>query len=234
MKIGIISSSGGSIIHELLSIPELRNRHEFVVVTDRACGTEEVCRQHQIPSYRIEEDNNYVFGEKLGDYLATQGEVRFLLLLFVRVISQKIHSQYFTFNIHPSLLPAFKGFNALKSARLSNVRFLGATLHLVTDEIDEGPIIAQVCAPVALGLSHSEMQKISFIQKTYLSLLLLELMETNELQVKESKPYFSNPTELLVTANACPALRQGPYLEAIKNLEQTSGIDVFGATPTFP
>jgi phosphoribosylglycinamide formyltransferase-1 len=51
-------------------------------------------------------------------------------------------------NIHPSLLPAFPGLDAQKQALAHGVRVSGATVHLVTPELDGGPIVLQAAVPV--------------------------------------------------------------------------------------
>lgn len=51
-------------------------------------------------------------------------------------------------NIHPSLLPAFPGLNAQRQAWEHGVGVAGATVHLVTPELDNGPIILQATVPV--------------------------------------------------------------------------------------
>jgi len=51
-------------------------------------------------------------------------------------------------NIHPSLLPAFPGLGAQRQALEYGVRFSGATVHLVTSELDGGPIVLQSTVPV--------------------------------------------------------------------------------------
>ena len=51
-------------------------------------------------------------------------------------------------NIHPSLLPAFRGLNAQRQALDHGVRVTGATVHLVTRELDDGPIVLQTAVPV--------------------------------------------------------------------------------------
>jgi len=54
-------------------------------------------------------------------------------------------------NVHPSLLPAFPGVDAQRQALEHGVRVTGATVHLVTDELDGGPIVAQAAVPVLTG-----------------------------------------------------------------------------------
>ena len=54
-------------------------------------------------------------------------------------------------NIHPSLLPAFKGMHVQRQALEAGVRLSGCTAHLVTPDLDSGPIIAQAAVPVLAG-----------------------------------------------------------------------------------
>jgi phosphoribosylglycinamide formyltransferase 1 len=51
-------------------------------------------------------------------------------------------------NVHPSLLPAFPGVDAQRQALAHGVKVAGATVHLVTEELDSGPIILQAAVPV--------------------------------------------------------------------------------------
>jgi len=54
-------------------------------------------------------------------------------------------------NIHPSLLPSFPGLDAQRQALEHGVQVTGATVHLVTSELDGGPIVLQAAVPVAPG-----------------------------------------------------------------------------------
>lgn len=54
-------------------------------------------------------------------------------------------------NIHPSLLPAFKGLNAQAQALAAGVKIAGCTVHFVEPEMDSGPIVAQAAVPVIEG-----------------------------------------------------------------------------------
>ncbi len=61
-------------------------------------------------------------------------------------------------NIHPSLLPSFKGLHTHEAALAAGVRFHGCTVHYVRDEMDVGPIIAQAAVPV---LPHDDVALLS-------------------------------------------------------------------------
>jgi len=54
-------------------------------------------------------------------------------------------------NIHPSLLPAFPGLDTHARALAAGVKLHGCTVHLVTDALDDGPILAQAAVPVIRG-----------------------------------------------------------------------------------
>ena len=54
-------------------------------------------------------------------------------------------------NIHPALLPAFRGLNTHERALAAGVKIHGATVHFVVPEVDSGPIIAQAAVPVLDG-----------------------------------------------------------------------------------
>jgi phosphoribosylglycinamide formyltransferase-1 len=60
-------------------------------------------------------------------------------------------------NIHPSLLPAFKGLSGQRQALDAGVRLSGCTVHFVTPELDSGPIIAQAAVPVLAGDSEATL-----------------------------------------------------------------------------
>ncbi|HZI37900.1 MAG TPA: formyltransferase family protein, partial [Acidimicrobiia bacterium] len=66
-------------------------------------------------------------------------------------------------NIHPSLLPAFPGANAVAKALEYGVKQTGVTVHFVDEEVDHGPIIAQVPVEVLpdddVGTLHARIQQ---------------------------------------------------------------------------
>ena len=87
------------------------------------------------------------------DYMVLAKYMRILTPKFVKAYDQKI------INIHHSFLPAFIGANPYKQAFQRGVKIIGATAHFVTDDLDEGPIIAQDVIPVNHRLGWRDMQK---------------------------------------------------------------------------
>lgn len=81
----------------------------------------------------------------------TAAEVRFVCLAgFMRLLSAPFVERWTDrlINIHPSLLPAFKGLDIHQRVLDAGVRFTGCTVHFVSAELDDGPIIVQAAVPV--------------------------------------------------------------------------------------
>lgn len=76
------------------------------------------------------------------EYVALAGYMRIVTPALIRMFPWKI------VNIHPSLLPAFPGLDAQRQALEWGAKVSGCTVHLVTEGVDEGPIIMQVAVPV--------------------------------------------------------------------------------------
>jgi phosphoribosylglycinamide formyltransferase-1 len=79
------------------------------------------------------------------DLVVLAGFMRILTDGFVRHFAGRL------VNIHPSLLPAFTGLDTHSRALAAGVRVHGASVHLVTPELDHGPLIAQAVVPVLEG-----------------------------------------------------------------------------------
>ncbi|MBF0620064.1 MAG: phosphoribosylglycinamide formyltransferase [Candidatus Omnitrophica bacterium] len=77
------------------------------------------------------------------DLVVLAGYMRILSPAFVRAYRDRI------LNIHPALLPAFKGAHAIKDAFEHGVKVTGVTVHLVDEEVDHGMILAQVPVEVS-------------------------------------------------------------------------------------
>ncbi len=76
------------------------------------------------------------------DLVVLAGYMKILTPFFINAFEGKI------INIHPSLLPAFRGLHPQQQAIDAGVKFAGATVHYVINELDAGPIIAQAVVPL--------------------------------------------------------------------------------------
>ncbi|MDM7455873.1 MAG: phosphoribosylglycinamide formyltransferase [Tepidimonas sp.] len=78
---------------------------------------------------------------------------RVVLAGFMRILTPAFVERFAgrLVNIHPSLLPAFPGLHTHQRAIEAGCRFAGATVHLVTAELDQGPILEQAVVPILPG-----------------------------------------------------------------------------------
>ena len=93
------------------------------------------------------------FDQRIGEPLREAGIELVALAGFMRLMTAEFVNSWRgrMININPSLLPAFKGLDTLARALAAGVKIAGCTVHFVTPEMDEGPIIAQAAVPVGAG-----------------------------------------------------------------------------------
>lgn len=90
------------------------------------------------------------FEELVQAVLAAHGAEIVCLAGFMRLLTEHMVAKWSgrMLNIHPALLPAFKGLDTHARALAAGVKIYGATVHFVVPEVDSGPIIAQAAVPV--------------------------------------------------------------------------------------
>lgn len=159
-KIGAIASGSGSNFEAIVKACEdgiLKNKAKVVVLICNKSGAfcMERAERHNIPYFLIE-SNNYLhlpreeFDQKMITILK-QYECELIVLVgYMRLVSQKFIDSFKgnVMNIHPALLPSFRGMHAHKDALEYGVKVSGATVHFVDAKTDHGPIIIQKCVPV--------------------------------------------------------------------------------------
>jgi phosphoribosylglycinamide formyltransferase-1 len=154
--LGVLISGRGSNLHAIIrAIGDGRLVARIgVVISNRSdAGGLVHARNAGIPTAVIEHRrfaSRGEFEEALVARLVEAGASVICLAGFMRILSP-----YFlerapgpVLNVHPSLLPAFPGVDAQLQAWTHGVRVAGATVHLVTPELDAGPIVAQATVPV--------------------------------------------------------------------------------------
>lgn len=154
MRIAVLASSAGGVLDGLCKVLHSRRwPYQIVgVITDRPCGAEDIASTHAIPLTRIVDADPDQWCTRAAEHLTNLRPDAVLLL-----INRKVDTPIWrdlnlpVLNLHPSLLPAYPGLNALQrnfaDAQLAASRGeelrMGATIHLVNEVIDGGPIISQ-------------------------------------------------------------------------------------------
>jgi len=159
LKVGILISGRGSNMAALIGAAEAADYPAEIacVVSNRedAAGLE-IARKAGLPtvviSHRAYPDRE-TFDRDVSAALEKHGVELVALAGFLRIQSPWFPQHWAgrQINIHPSLLPAFPGLHVQQQALDAGVRVSGCTVHLVTADLDSGPIIAQAAVPVLAG-----------------------------------------------------------------------------------
>ena len=114
---------------------------------------EPIAKQFGIPFYHVPVDkNNKSQAESRQLEILKEHSVDFIVLArYMQIVSDRLIDAYPNkiINIHHSFLPAFAGAKPYHAAFERGVKIIGATSHYVTEDLDEGPIIAQDVTPVS-------------------------------------------------------------------------------------
>jgi phosphoribosylglycinamide formyltransferase-1 len=155
-RIAVLISGRGSNLQALIdAIAERRLDAQIVVVISnqaqapglaraRAAGIETLVLDHRAFPSRD------AFDAAIASELRARGVRLVCLAGFMRLIGPPLLEAFpdAILNVHPSLLPAFPGVDAQRQAFEHGVKISGATVHLVTGELDGGPIVRQSAVPV--------------------------------------------------------------------------------------
>ena len=112
--------------------------------TNKAKGLK-YSKAYKIQKKVIDFKNKNIAEKKLLNLLSKK-KIRFICLAgFMKILSKKFIKKFSgkIINIHPSLLPKYKGLNTHQKALKNNDKYSGCTVHYVTDKVDSGKIILQ-------------------------------------------------------------------------------------------
>ncbi|GBD39235.1 Phosphoribosylglycinamide formyltransferase [bacterium HR37] len=152
-RVAVFVSGSGTNLQAIIdaNIPNV----EIVVVVSNNPNAYAIerAKRHNIPvevidhrNYSSREEFEREIIKKLEPYrvdlIVLAGFMRILSPFFVRAYKNRI------MNIHPALLPAFPGVNAVRQALSYGVKYTGCTVHFVDEGVDTGPIILQSVVPV--------------------------------------------------------------------------------------
>jgi len=164
-SIGIISSGRGENLRYILQAERtgyLPAQVKIVLADQPNAGALKIAEEFGVPhlyldpvgSSREEYDQKLIAHlEEAGvDLVVLTGYMRILSPLFVRHYKNRI------LNVHPALLPSFRGLDAFGQALEYGVMWTGTTIHIVDEDVDHGPIVYQRPVPVKRDDTHESLK----------------------------------------------------------------------------
>ncbi|MGI8937138.1 MAG: phosphoribosylglycinamide formyltransferase [Iamia sp.] len=155
MRVAVLVSGTGSILDALLA----RGVPVDLVVADRPCPALDRAADAGVPTELVARDrfdadfDREAHSAALVDALDRHQVDVVAMAGFGTILGQAAHRAYGgrIINTHPALLPAFKGWHAVRDALAAGVTTTGCTIHVAGLEVDTGPILAQEEVPVLPG-----------------------------------------------------------------------------------
>ena len=155
VRLGVLASGGGTVLEAILAA----GLDVCLVVADRRCRALDVAAKGGVPAELLLRDgygagfDRHAYTRRLVKILESYGVDVVAMAGFGTIFSPEIFSAFpgRVLNTHPALLPAFKGWHAVRDALAAGVTVTGTTVHLATEAVDDGPVLAQEEVPVLPG-----------------------------------------------------------------------------------
>ncbi|KGI56602.1 phosphoribosylglycinamide formyltransferase [Campylobacter sp. MIT 97-5078] len=188
VKLAILFSGNGSNLENLLEKLHKKKfgENEFEVVLC-LCNKADAFGIQRAKKYKLDtliiEHSKFASREKFDQALVNEiqkNEADLAVLAgFMRILSPVFTQNVKAINLHPSILPLFKGANAIKESFYSDMKLGGVSVHWVNEKLDGGKIIAQEAFQKE-GLSFEEFEaKIHALEHEILPQTIMKIFSTN-------------------------------------------------------
>ena len=170
IPLGIMASGSGTnfvAVAKAIAEGKLNAKIQVLIYNNPDAEVQQKAKEYNIPTVLIDH-RQYSTRENLDReivaVLKAYGAEWIVMAGWMRIVTQVLLDDYTNriINIHPSLLPSFKGNKAIKQALAAKVKITGCTVHLVSLEVDSGEIIMQAAVPVlpddTLDTLHARIQ----------------------------------------------------------------------------
>ena len=203
VNLAILISGRGSNMGAILNAienKEIKNIQKILVISnkDDSIGLEVAKNRYGIPTEIILKKKNITNEEydsllinTLKSYEIHSTNSLICLAGFMQILGPIIVNMYNyrILNIHPSLLPSFKGLNAQKQAIEAGVKISGCTVHFVDQKMDNGPIILQKCVPVFDSDNESSLSDRILIEEHKIYQKAINLFIDNKLKIQGNRVF---------------------------------------------
>jgi len=167
LRLGVMASGSGSNFEALVQAcrsGQLSAEVSLLIVNKPDAGALTRAKVLDVPA-QVLDHRNYPSREELDRSLVScfrAAQVDLVVMAgWMRIVTQELIEAYpeRLINIHPSLLPSFRGAKAIRQALEAGVTLTGCTAHLVELEVDTGPILVQAALPVLEGDSEASLSE---------------------------------------------------------------------------
>ena len=196
IRLGILASGNGSNFESIVRFvqnKQLNAEISILIVNNPNCLAIKRAINYKIPyiiinhrdcNSRLEHDNLVM--NKLEEF-----SVELVVMAgWMRIVGEEIINRFHNrlINIHPSLLPSFKGVDAIQQAIDSKVTITGCTVHYVQKEVDSGSIIIQAAVPLKKEDSKETLKKrIQNMEHIILPIAIAEVANKIRTNFKDNK-----------------------------------------------
>jgi len=195
MKVAVLISGRGSNLQALIdACKDEAFPAEIVLVLSNKDGAQglERAKVADIPTASLSHkdfDSRESFDAEMSDIITASGADFVCLAGYMRLLSDDFVRTWRDklINIHPSLLPMFKGLHVHEQALEAGVRFSGCTVHFVRPAMDEGPIVAQAVVPVLANDTPDSLAERILEQEHALYPLALKLIAEGRIRVSAER-----------------------------------------------
>lgn len=170
LQLGVMASGSGTnfaAVAKAIAEGKLNAEIKVLIYNNPLAKVKERAKEYAIPSVLVDHrayQSRENLDQEIVTILQTHGVDWVVMAGWMRITTQVLLDGYpnRVINIHPSLLPSFKGIKAIEQALRAKVKITGCTVHLVSLEVDSGEIIMQAAVPVleddTLDTLHARIQ----------------------------------------------------------------------------
>jgi len=191
-RLSFLSSGTGNLTETILRAIEkgvLKNIIPVSIISDRKSESLQLTSLFEGTSHVVKFNGSNAREEFSNHVLKIfqDEKIDISFMTFDRVLSGKILAEYKNkiINIHPSLLPAFPGYNTITNAIEYGCKYIGATCHFIDVEIDHGPIINQALLPLNNQEDHVLIKQKLYRLRQQLALETLHAFSQNLITVNK-------------------------------------------------
>ncbi|NEP07828.1 MAG: phosphoribosylglycinamide formyltransferase [Okeania sp. SIO2G4] len=156
LKLGILASGSGSnfeAIMEAINNQKLNAQAQVMIYNNPGAKVRDRAEKWGVPAILLnhrEYKNREKFDGKIVETLQEYDVEWVIMAGWMRIVTKVLIDAFpnQVINIHPSLLPSFRGIKAIEQALEAGVKITGCTVHLVDVEVDNGPILMQAAVPI--------------------------------------------------------------------------------------